>query len=271
MALPPLPNVNSRPPGANRSAIAARRGRATVGPTRSSVASLQRALGRDLASDRCREIDEQGVGVALVAFDERDRGSRCPRSRQLARSVDRVDACDGRAGVESTRSPGPTGATRCVSTSLDAAAVRTAACAVPPTVTTSASVPSSEHVMHVLVVARVVDGREQARVLEAHVGELPEHVVAQHRGGRRTRAEPDRRRRPRRTWSAAPGRRAWPAADPHAWSAPRPRPLAAPSRDRGRLAGRHHDRMSPRSRLHAQARRPDRRRRPRPPAARACP
>ena len=57
---------------------------------------------------------------------------------------------------------------------------------------------------HLVGARGVVAGREQARMLEAHVGELPQHVVQQHEAAVVHGVAVVARRRSR-TWSAAPG------------------------------------------------------------------
>ena len=80
----------------------------------------------------------------------------------------------------STRSPGCTGPTMVVSTTASPSAVRTEAAVASGTVTTSASRPSSEQVTQAVPSSHASSAAEQPRVLEAHVGQLPQHVVQQH-------------------------------------------------------------------------------------------
>ena len=93
MELPPLPNVNSRPPAPKRSAIAAAAA-SSEDASRSRVDTLERAADRSLALSRCREVAEQRVGVALVAFDE-----GIEEVGALAHGVTGSTTCDGGAGV----------------------------------------------------------------------------------------------------------------------------------------------------------------------------
>ena len=105
--------------------------RRSTAPSRSSVARWSSPLTAPLPTADAARSREQRLGVALVAFDERDRGSRCPRSSRrapLSTTAMAVPACT------STRSPGPTGPTRFTSICSTPTAVRTDAAPVTSTV-----------------------------------------------------------------------------------------------------------------------------------------
>ena len=155
MELPPLPKVNSRPPAANRSAMAAAAA-SSDGASRSRVAACSARADRALAHGRRRRGREQRAGVALVAFDE-----GIEEVGALAHGASAPTTAIAVPAWTSTRSPGPTGPTSVASTCSTPPAVRTDAAPVASTATTSAGVPSSEQVMHAS--RRVARRRSPAR------------------------------------------------------------------------------------------------------------
>ena len=124
----------------------------------------RRALG-GLGGGGGGEVAQQGVLVALLGVEEGVEEVRsCRSTRPIA-----VPAWTSR------RSPGATGSTSIVIDVLDARR----ACAPGRGPTTSPSRPSSEQVMQTSSVHSSASV-EQAGVLEADVGELPQQVVEQH-------------------------------------------------------------------------------------------
>ena len=103
----------------------------------------------------------------------------------------------------STRSPGRTGPTSGRVDGLGAGRGAHGRAERRRLATTSASRPSSEQVMQRRALAHRRSGVEQAGMLEAHVGELPQHVVQQHEAAVVRGASPAPSST-HSTWSAAP-------------------------------------------------------------------
>ena len=70
VALPPLPNVNSRPPPCERDRPSPRAAVEQIRTRRGRTSPRAVPHRSRLRLDRCREVDEQVPGIALVTFDE---------------------------------------------------------------------------------------------------------------------------------------------------------------------------------------------------------
>ena len=225
VALPPLPNVNSRPPAAEAVRHRAR-GRGDLG--RRAGRTWRRAARRSaatLASADAARSTRSGAGVALVALDERIQEvgalGHVRASRHRPRRPRRRVRWPCRRGPAPGRPGRPRPPAACRRSSVPRAIPYYCVGPSPPS-TTSATLPSSEQVMQTSS-AHVVDRREQARMLEADVGQLPEQVVAQgqaavvRRGGTVV-VDPDH-------VIGGPGRGTRTRTDPHGGQPPDPGPL----------------------------------------------